>query len=1199
MQQRRRRATPEELAQGQREMEQAQQRFQREATELPLRDAWSEEDEAVGTENGRDRDDALEVPSIEDVGRDDGVVTQPDPRPAATTPSIADEVRPAHLLMMEEVRPQHMTMMMTPNTRNPMNMPVPQAAPGELTNGPRSATPYQGEQGDLRSQPDAVQRATPMSSMSDRFQGQQLPPLASAPVTPAQPLFSEEQLRQMAYVNSQAPWLYQRIPPPPELSVPSVQRPLFLEYEEARLAEQNRKMEQTMKQMQELMSENEKLRIRLEEFEKRRTEGEPKFSTPDQGNSQNQPGQEQKTEVSKKAEVSTVQADEAQVQKEAETPKEAAPQGPSTAPASFRPEAGLPPGVNPLDFDLFGGPPLNAEVPRPTEVPRSTEAPPNTEPSRNSAGSQPDGSKDSKSFNEKSMEFMVLVVDSMRKLQQRLDDTKDDSGTIRGVETVRSGAVEFPFLPAWSASQGPLQLGDWLILIEPIIADLSATSEEWWRRMLEATEAWYVHHQTLSPLDKLTHEAKPPARLQEDRWQRLERRVATVMLQSIPEGIRDDLVGSRKMTVFAIMTHLHLVYAPGGVLEKQTLLKSLEEPGEITSMMDAPTSIRRWLRWKQRTVEVGATMPDPALLMKGLNRMMKRLLESNRDLQFRVSLVRNSLAVDVVPTLGTVGQFAKHLLAEVEQLALSDKRATSGGPKNEAPKVKSLEVEEGEKGKGKGRPEDDRSKCRFYLTDSGCRKGKDCKFSHDQRDDKKRCYSCGAIDHFSPSCPRKGGSESPKKRAAKVEGEKNTTSSASSTGNPGDSLPGSSDTPGMKELLEEATKTLRSLSSEGASTPSSTSSVKEDQEENGKRDLLEKLHQQLKSMTLKALKLSKMSKGSQKGLIDSGATHPLRPRHQWEDVEPYKVVEVTLANGSKERLRMSPSGTMIACQADIEPIIPMGSLIEKLKCQIEWSAGGVTVRHPHRGILPVTTQDGCPQLPRSLVMALIGEVEEEHQKIQLRSLKEDEELLWLRELVNRHPVLQKLPKKVQDELIEQPGTWSQLPGNKRQRKSWRDQGFLLHLYAGPDEGFTLGQAWRQQGGDPKLLMEVDVKRGSHHDMMVKEGVYAGLLRSALDGKIKGVLGGPNCRTRSFLRHIPIPGREDCPRPVRRWGGEEDGIEDATSEEREKIFEDDVMLWKLWFLFMVSSYVRGVMGHKEKTIVGMEHPASPRHWKPEV
>ena len=80
---------------------------------------------------------------------------------------------------------------------------------------------------------------------------------------------------------------------------------------------------------------------------------------------------------------------------------------------------------------------------------------------------------------------------------------------------------------------------------------------------------------------------------------------------------------------------------------------------------------------------------------------------------------------------------------------------------------------------------------------------------------------------------------------------------------------------------------------------------------------------------------------------------------------------------------------------------------------------------------------------------------------------------------------------------------------------------------------------------PKLL-EIDVKRGEGHNMLLDNGVYAGLLRAALQDRIDAVITGPNCRTRSVLRHYP---RENAPRPVRAWNGEEYGLADLTPAEK--------------------------------------------------
>ena len=139
------------------------------------------------------------------------------------------------------------------------------------------------------------------------------------------------------------------------------------------------------------------------------------------------------------------------------------------------------------------------------------------------------------------------------------------------------------------------------------------------------------------------------------------------------------------------------------------------------------------------------------------------------------------------------------------------------------------------------------------------------------------------------------------------------------------------------------------------------------------------------------------------------------------------------------------------------------------------------------------------------------------------------------------------------------------------------EGFILHLYAGGKEGFTLQRAFKQVGGDEGMMLEVDEKRGSGHDMLSDSQVYPSLLRAALEGKLKAILGGPNCRTRSVLRHFPVEGNPDAPRPVREWGGGEFGKAGLTPKEEAQVRDDDLLLWRMIYLYMVAHYMAQARG----------------------
>ena len=59
-----------------------------------------------------------------------------------------------------------------------------------------------------------------------------------------------------------------------------------------------------------------------------------------------------------------------------------------------------------------------------------------------------------------------------------------------------------------------------------------------------------------------------------------------------------------------------------------------------------------------------------------------------------------------------------------------------------------------EKGKGKGKGKSTAA-CRYFLSESGCKKGQACGFAHEWGEEGKigRCWRCGSSQHMKPDCP--------------------------------------------------------------------------------------------------------------------------------------------------------------------------------------------------------------------------------------------------------------------------------------------------------------------------------------------------------------------------------------------------------------------------------------------------------------
>eukprot|EP00435_Cladocopium_sp_Y103_P022305 s3339_g5.t1 len=294
------------------------------------------------------------------------------------------------------------------------------------------------------------------------------------------------------------------------------------------------------------------------------------------------------------------------------------------------------------------------------------------------------------------------------------------------------------------------------------------------------------------------------------------------------------------------------------------ILTALDSPEEAQGLQQAVAGLRKWLRWRRRAGEVGVVRPDATLQVKGLGRLMKRVLKENADLAFRIELAKSSLQIVAAPTEGSVLTFA--LLAEVEQMAHQDRRKKEEkvGPSE----VKVKKIEEG-KGEGKGTRPEKTSPCRFFLTDDGCRRGKECSWQH-TLDDRKRCWTCGSIQHFSPSCPRsKAGSPETSGQGGDGKGwPKPTTKAAKKEDSPKKEDAGptkevqedTNTTETMKGLLEEANRMLKSITMKN-----------QGDEERSKDEKLQAMQSQLDELRrMKTLRLSRIAREETKyGLLDS------------------------------------------------------------------------------------------------------------------------------------------------------------------------------------------------------------------------------------------------------------------------------------------------------------------------------------------
>ena len=297
-----------------------------------------------------------------------------------------------------------------------------------------------------------------------------------------------------------------------------------------------------------------------------------------------------------------------------------------------------------------------------------------------------------------------------------------------------------------------------------------------------------------------------------------------------------------------------------------------------------------------------------------------------------MSSLRQDLQLDFIPTNVKVADFAEALQAEAEQLSLMSASPTStttaslqDTKKKEQIKAAALRSEgspaSNDDGKGK-------SKCRFWGSTAGCRRGESCAFEHswDGIQRKGRCWNCSGEGHMKPECPhlkqkeygQRDCSGSPTK-ISKVKDQKggspkNTghgkgASKGTTTSSPTTPLPSSSHG-----------STATSSSSHGASEEKSKVVI-EEVKPAVPAALVSDLSGLVKSLqSLKAIHLRYIESkangvfpgGDQKlALLDGGATHGLR-RGLPHELEGAEMVIVELAHGSTSLFRKGGCSTLLA-----------------------------------------------------------------------------------------------------------------------------------------------------------------------------------------------------------------------------------------------------------------------------------------------
>ena len=768
-------------------------------------------------------------------------------------------------------------------------------------------------------------------------------------------------------------------------------------------------------------------------------------------------------------------------------------------------------------------------------------------------------------------------------------------GLMAQQESVR--AVDLPALPELSESEvGPLVAGDWITTIGPFLRDMSSSSSFWWDEVLRVAGALYRVWLGSEPMERLRLAPVSPPAFQVAPWLRIEQRGSVALLKALPESLRSELVAQREVSSIGILFKVLRVYQPGGLGERTTLLKQLVDQKVPVPLSDWMVALRSWRRWLTRVQELGIQPPDPVLLLSTLDRFAAGLAKHSPQVAFRLQVTRAALRVDTAPTEQSIQQFSESLLAEGEAVF----HGGSTLPIKETVKVKVLdgeaagskedqvkkdgkersresgetkEVRGGKDGKqakqevrnDKGdykTSSSDRPVCRYFLSESGCKKGHKCTFPHEWKGVSKqgKCWNCGSTQHMKPDCPvketpfvKKGMTDDRKGREQEV---KVTEVESSPPGGNGGFLPPTDQGPPPADaLVKEAVQLLKSLRP---------------------------------SMKVVSVCAVNKGEGHRRALLDGGATHILRPAKTKAELDDALPIQVELAAGVATLRQIQTTGTLVT-DFDTQLIIPLGKVV-KLGYKVTWEGEEFEMLDPRGAKIEVLLEAGCPTVDLQVARRLIKELEEQETELvnRVNALKAGDPgdlspniWRWLTDLRKMWP-------EVPDELLARvvpSGKWTGelVPLNRHQRKRLLDSdSVILHLFSGPDASW-----WKKRlETSTRTVLCLDKMIDPSLDLL-SDQLVSFLAELCEKGTVDSILGGPPCRTVSKLRF-----RQPGPPPLRsRCGPQRFALGSLSDSMRELAFNDAVLWMRQLWLYSLAAAAR-----TRRVLFLKEQPRDPQEYK---
>ena len=167
---------------------------------------------------------------------------------------------------------------------------------------------------------------------------------------------------------------------------------------------------------------------------------------------------------------------------------------------------------------------------------------------------------------------LQALTSGMRQLQELQAQAMSRMPASTPSELVKPGTTTLSPLPeATTTADSALKFQDWVEVTGAAMADVSEQSSLWWSSLTKVVESAYSRWLAATPLERLGIDVVGAKELTEGRWVRVNARVATMLLGSMHEDLKMDMVSRRiSQSCPMMMYRLYTYFQPGGPAERSS-----------------------------------------------------------------------------------------------------------------------------------------------------------------------------------------------------------------------------------------------------------------------------------------------------------------------------------------------------------------------------------------------------------------------------------------------------------------------------------------------------------------------------------------------------------------------------------------------------------------------------------------------------